>query len=201
MSLFEDRSQAGRNLSEFLKTKIDIDLVVIPYEGAFDIGLEIARDHDAEIEILLSDFIYAPNLSHADIGAVVEDRTLWIEDKLVEELNVDRSYIAKEASRKAESLRKSNPNKSLKYNKTDNIVIASEGLGSGFREAAVAGSLLKKGYNRVFVAAPFRSRNMMADLEKIANGLFYLNEIPFLSSADSCYKQNENKVGIESYKY
>lgn len=201
MSLFDDRSHAGREVSNFLKGKAEVDLVVIPYAGALDIGLEIAKTHNADVEILLSDFISAEDIPYADVGAVVEDGTIWVEDQLVDELDVNRSYIEESAELTSSSLGSNsvglNQNTSLKPNGA--VVIASEGLGSGFREAAVAGSLLKKGFGEVHLVAPFKSRSVMADIEKVVDEVFYLNEIPFLSSPDSCYEKNHKGLEIEDY--
>ena len=201
MSLFDDRNHAGREVSNFLKDKAEVDLVVIPYAEALDIGLEIAKEQNADVEILLSDFISAEDIPYADVGAVVEDGTIWVEDRLVDELGVERSYIEESAELTSSSLGSNsiglNQKTSLKPN--GSAVIASEGLGSGFREAAVAGSLLKKGFREIHLATPFKSRNVMADIENVVDEVFYLKEIPFLSSPDSCYEKNQKGLEIEDY--
>lgn len=199
MSLFDDRGHAGRELSKFLQNKAEIDVVVIPYAEALEIGLEIAREQGAEIEVMISDFISAQDIPYADVGAVVEDGTLWVEDKLVQELDVSRSYIEDAARLTGNDLEKNSIDLRTESKADKKVVIASEGLGSGFREAAVAGSLLKKGFGEIYVAAPFKSRNVMADIETVVNEMFYLKEVPFLSSPDSCYKQNAENQKIENY--
>lgn len=200
MSLFDDRSHAGRELSNFLKEQAKIDIVIIPYEEAFDVGLEIARRHNAELDVMISDFIYAPDIPYADIGAVTEDGTLWVEDRIVKELDVSRSHIEDTARKTEDSMKDMSMDIDHEIDKSGkNVLIASEGLGSGFREAAVTGSLLKQGVENVFLATPFKSRDVMADIESVVDELYYLKEIPFLSSANSCYKQNKKDLKIGQY--
>lgn len=200
MSLFEDRIQAGRELSNFLKDKTTVDLVVIPYIEAFEIGMEIAKENNAEIKIILSDFISAPDIPYGEIGAAAEDGTIWVEDRLVDELEVSRLHIEQKAEALSTSLGEQSITLKPGFNPNKRIIIASEGLGSGFREAAVAGSLLKKGFQKINIATPFKSENVMADIEEVADELFYVKEVPFLSSPNSFYKQDEENIEIAESK-
>lgn len=73
MSLFDDRSHAGRELSNFIQDRTTVDLVVIPYLEALEVGIEIARENNAEVNIMLADYLYNPDTPYCEIGAVVED--------------------------------------------------------------------------------------------------------------------------------
>ena len=78
MSLFDDRSHAGRELSNFIQDRTTVDLVVIPYLEDLEVGIEIARENNAEVNIMLADYLYNPDTPYCEIGAVVEDGTIWV---------------------------------------------------------------------------------------------------------------------------
>lgn len=189
MNLFEDREEAGEELSKFLKEAVDIDHVVVPHPESCQLGLKTAKENGTAISVRLTDFISAPNVPNANIGAVVEDGTIWVDDGLQNELGVSPGHIESSANIKANSLK----NKTLDLNhdgadiRGKNVVIVTDGVNSGFREAAVAGSLLKHSANKIFLASPLKSKNVMADINSVVDGFIALNEIPFVSSIDSCY--------------
>lgn len=199
MSLFDNRSQVGKDLSEFLDNQLEIDLVIVPYPRAFEIGAEIADRNKADIQALFSDFILSNEIPYTEIGAVVEDGTIWIDDRLVQELDLNRSEIEDKASSVTEILEQ----KSLKASRerevgsVKNAVIVSEGLSDGFREAAVAGSLLKRGVENIYLVAPVKSNNVVADIETVVDQIFYLEEIPFLRSRKACYREDRDESKIE----
>lgn len=192
MTLFKNRKQAGEELSNYILGKTRVDTVVVPFPEASEVAKEVADRHNAEIDLRLSDFISSPNSPYADIGAVADDGTIWIEDNLRNELKVTAGYIENTAQIKSNQMQ--NMQKRLRQREIDlrgeNVLIVSDGISSGFREAAIAGSLLKNGSEEIYVAAPFRSRKMMADIESVVDEVFSIIELPFLSCSDAGYDEN-----------
>jgi predicted phosphoribosyltransferase len=201
MNLFENRTQAGQQLAKHLENKIDVETVIIPYFKAYEVVWEVSTHFDADVMPRLADFISSPEAPYAHIGAVAEDGTIWVEDALRKELKVPVSYISNSAKIKSKAL-KSRSAEIYSRRSTDwaskNILIVSDGISSGFREAAVAGSLKKEGAENVYVAAPHISDNMMADLDSVVEEVFYLNKLAFLSSPDACYADKDDKKSEES---
>lgn len=201
MTLFDDRREAGEKLSEHLKEKVEIDAVVVPYPESIDVGLEVASRFSSKIEMRMSDFITSPDKPYAELGAVTEDGTLWVQDDLKRELEVTGSYLENMARIKSNLLKE----KSDKFGKGhdlkgNSVVIVSDGIGNGFREASVAGSLLKEGVENIHVAAPVVSRNIRANILSVVDRIYFIREIPFLSSPDASYKvkasEKRHKSGI-----
>lgn len=193
MELFEDRVEAGKQLSKHLETKIDVDTVVIPYEQSYEVAREVALFFEADVLLRLTEFISSPGTPQTNIGAVVEDDTIWIEDGLKEELDVSSEYIRKSARIKSDTLKTKsteiNPENNIRW-KDRNFLIVSDGISSGFREMAVAGSLMKKGAGEIHVATPQISENTMADLESVTEDVFFLGRPSFISSPEACYVKN-----------
>lgn len=203
MTLFEDRRRAGIELSQNLQDEVEIDTVVVPFPEALEVGLEVARKQGANLDLRLSEFITSPDTPYANIGAVADDNTLWIEDGLRNELGVTSNYIDNEARIKSNAMKERS--KGLKPEevllKGKNVLIVSDGLSSGFREAAITGSVIKKGADRIYVATPIKSKNMMADIDSIVDQFLYIHEVPFLSSPDACYSKNQREADIDYRKH
>jgi predicted phosphoribosyltransferase len=203
MTLFEDRRRAGIELSKNLKDEIEIDTVVVPFPEALEVGLEVARNQGANLDLRLSEFITSPDAPYADIGAIADDNTLWIEDGLRNELGVSSSYIENKARIKSNAMKEQSKklNREEALLKGKNAVIVSDGLSSGFREAAIAGSVMKKGAEKIYVATPVKSENMMADIDSVVDQFLYVHEVPFLSSPDACYEKNRREANINYRKH
>ena len=174
--LFDSRLEAGKELSKHLDKRINVDTVVIPYPEACEIGLEIAHSQDADIMVRLSGFLPAPDFPR-NIGAVAEDGSIYLDDELVENLDVETSYIEGSADLLSDALSASSI--SSEKDCEGVAVIVSDGTGDGFREAAVAGSLLKDGFRDVCVATPVKVSNFRVDLENVVDKMFYLEEVVF----------------------
>jgi predicted phosphoribosyltransferase len=195
MTLFDDRRQAGMELSEYLKNKMVIGTVVVPFPEASEIGAAVAEEHDSDVVLRLSDFISAPEAPSVNIGAVTEDGTFWIEDGLRNELDVPHSHIESSARIKSKSLKEESVTlrEGKRTSMQGEVVIVSDGISSGFREAAVAGSLVKNGVEKAYVVAPVKSRNSMANIESVAEKVFSLHELCFIGSSAACYSQKNRR--------
>lgn len=196
MTMFDDRKDAGEKLAKLLKNKIEVDTVVIPYSEASEVGLELAEALDARVTVRLSEFISAHESPHLRIGAVTEDGTVWIEEDLKNQLEITRKYIENTARIERNSLKKRSA--SLKQHTPDvegeNVVIVSDGMTTGFREAAVAGSLLKNRAKNIYVASPVKSNSLMTDIDTVVDGVFALHELPMLHSPEACYREYPEKI-------
>lgn len=195
MTLFENRRHAGLKLSKYLQNKVEIDKVIVPFPEASDIGIEVAEALESRVELRLTGFIASSDPPYANIGAVADDGTLWIEDSLRREMNVSRGHVENIARIKSNALQKKLDELQQKKGdlKGESVLIASDGLSSGFREAAMAGSALKAGAENIYVAAPVKSEKMMANIEKVAEKTFFIHQVPFLSSSDACYSEDSSE--------
>lgn len=189
MPLFESRTTASKQVAPKIPGDNTIDLILAPYDEARDIAENLSQELEVPFETWKSDFLTCPGNKRINIGAVAEDGTLWIQDSLRTELDVTSDYIQNSSDSKTELLRTRTDEELKQLVEDKNVLIASDGISEGFREAAVAGSLKKKGAKGIFIAAPVVSRTMMSDLRTIVDDLFFAREVPFLHSADQCYRE------------
>jgi putative phosphoribosyl transferase len=100
--MFADRRAAGRQLAGRLHhLRQDEPLVLALPRGGVPIGFEIARELDAPLDLLFVRKIGVPWQPELALGAVVDgaDPQVLINEGLVGELSVDRSYITGETAR------------------------------------------------------------------------------------------------------
>lgn len=199
MNLFESRRKAGKELAGILKDFVEIDVVITPFPEAADIGAAVAKSQDAENIFRPADFIDSPKRPHIHIGAVVDDGTLWIDDGLRQELQVSSDYISEVSREKAETLHEQSSGTGIRRAlKGERVAIVSDGIADGFREAAVAGSLLKESADEIYIVAPFKSRNVMADIGSLATAVMVLKEVPFVRYPGDFYARERKTTGYNS---
>lgn len=94
---FEDRVEAGRLLGRELSGLRGQGAVVLGIpRGGLVVAWELARQIEADLDIVLSHKLGAPGNSELAIGAVAEDGRLFLHQDLVGQLGVDSGYIERE---------------------------------------------------------------------------------------------------------
>ena len=85
-SLFEDRKQAGQRLASVISEKIQDQgksrIVVALPRGGLPIAFEIAKKLKAHIVPLIVRKIGDPNFRETAVGALVEDGSVWIDQRV-----------------------------------------------------------------------------------------------------------------------
>ena len=107
--IFQDRIDAGKRLAKKLswlkqdqlkeerdRRQQSIVILAIPRGGVI-IGDVIATELDAKLDIIVSRKIGAPDNPELAIGAVMPDGSYFLNQRLVNMLNVPQDYIQKEA--------------------------------------------------------------------------------------------------------
>ena len=94
---FEDRVEAGRLLGRELSGLRGQRAVVLGIpRGGLVVARELARQIEADLDIVLSHKLGAPGNPELAIGAVAEDGRLFLHQDLVGQLSVDSGYIERE---------------------------------------------------------------------------------------------------------
>ena len=94
---FEDRVEAGLLLGRELSGLRGQGAVVLGIpRGGLVVARELARQIDADLDIVLSHKLGAPGNPELAIGAVAEDGRLFLHQDLVGQLGVDSGYIERE---------------------------------------------------------------------------------------------------------
>ncbi|HJX23994.1 MAG TPA: phosphoribosyltransferase [Candidatus Bathyarchaeia archaeon] len=174
MKLFANRIEAGRRLASALADFISRDGIVLAIpRGGVAVGFEVALALGLPLDVIVPRKIGAPNNPELAIGAMTEDGTVILDDKLVSYLGVSEAYIKKESEnqsleieRRLRLYRGDVPRPNLKNR---DVVIVDDGIATGSTMKAALASVRKSGAKRIVVAIPVGPPSTIRELEKEAD--------------------------------
>jgi putative phosphoribosyl transferase len=180
MTLFADRVDAGKRLAQDLKAHVSKDAVVLAIpRGGVVVGYEVAKALVLSLDVIIPRKIGAPNNPELAIGAMTEDGTILLDDRLVDYLNVSQEYIEEESeAQKAEIHRRLRlyrgaiPYPSLKGRE---VILIDDGIATGSTMKAALASVRKRGAKSVIIAIPVGPPSTIRELEKEADRVVCLH--------------------------
>jgi predicted phosphoribosyltransferase len=181
MEPFSDRIDAGRQLAAALKDAVGKDAIVLAIpRGGVVVGFEVAQTLNILLDLIIPRKIGAPNNPELAIGAVTEDGTIILDDKLVQYLQVSKQYVKEESERQRLEIerrlklyRGDAPYPSLKNRE---VVIVDDGVATGSTMKAAVVSVRKRGAKTIMVAVPVGPSSTVEELKKEADDVVCLHE-------------------------
>jgi predicted phosphoribosyltransferase len=172
--LFADRVEAGRRLASALariSSKGAIALA-IP-RGGVVVGFEVAQALVIPLDLIIPRKIGAPDNPELAIGAVAENGTIILDDRLVKYLQVSENYIRTESEkqkleikRRLRLYRGDAPYPNIKDRE---VIVLDDGVATGYTMKAALASVRKKGAKAVIIAVPVGPRSTIDELAKEAD--------------------------------
>ena len=103
--MFKDRLQAANELADIIASKHYSDPIIyaIP-RGGIEIGFSLAKRLKCRLNTITSKKLRAPNQPELAIGAIAQDGTTYIDNNLIESLQINESYIENEKKKKLSKL-------------------------------------------------------------------------------------------------
>lgn len=195
--MFKNRNEAAKILSESLKNpEPEVDRVVATSPSGLKTAEKVAKELDLPLSTLMSVNITAPGGKSPVLGAVSQEGTIWLDDAMIDEFMVERSYIQEIAGREKEKLRDAiqekglNPAENLK---SEDILLVTDGVSSGMKTAASLGACMKKGVERRIVATPFISQHARGKISGLADEIRCVREPRFVASVKDGYVSKPNQ--------
>lgn len=172
--VFENRRDAGIQLAaKLLEYEGQGTVVLAIPNGGVPVGLEVATVLKASFDVVIARKIPMPLNPEAGFGAVADDGTIILNDELVKRLGLSAQQISFQVS----EVRARISQRSLLYHgerpltsvtgKT--VLIADDGLASGFTMMAAAESVRRRRPREIVIAVPAASANAVSQVEKIAD--------------------------------
>jgi putative phosphoribosyl transferase len=188
--IFQNRIDAGEKLAKRLswlkqdrlkeeRSQQSIIILAIPRGGVI-IGDVIASELDAKLDVVVSRKIGAPNNPELAIGAVMPDGSYFINQEIVNMLNIPEEYIQiqaheqiKEIDRRLMSYRGS---KEYDNEFEDKIaVLVDDGIATGATMLASAQWIKNKQHcKKLVIAVPVAPRKILDDLNQLADEVIVL---------------------------
>jgi len=170
---------AGKRLASALtRFKSKDTLVLAIPRGGVVVGFEISKALGVPLDIIVPRKIGAPDNPELAIGAVTEDGTTILNERLVNDLGVSEDFIKEESERqrveierRLESYRGDAPYPSLK-NRV--VIIVDDGIATGYTMKAALASVRKKGAKAVVIAIPVGPPSTIKELERVTDHVICL---------------------------
>ena len=173
--LFEDRRDAGRQLSERL-SELDLgdDILVLALpRGGVPVGYEVASALDAPLDIFVTRKIGAPGNPEFAIGAVASDGTLVLDENVIRGFGISDDYVETERKRQLDEVerrmaayRGDRPRPEIRGR---TIILVDDGVATGATVRASLQALRQSEPGRLILAVPIGPAQTIQELRSLAD--------------------------------
>lgn len=179
MGLFLDRVEAGRRLATALKGAVSKDAIVLAIpRGGVVVGHMVAHALGIPLDVIIPKKIGAPDNPELALGAIMEDGTTILDERLIQLLQVSKHYIAEESKkqrmeieRRLKLYRGDAPYPVLKNRE---VVIVDDGIATGSTMKAALSSVRKRGAKKIIIAVPVGPESTIRELKDEADSVVCL---------------------------
>lgn len=192
MKYFKDREEAGRKISqEFIDRGLSLvkPIVLGIPRGGVPLGYPMARELEAEFDAVVVRKLPIPQNPEAGFGAVTLDKTVLLNDELLNQIFlsetekeriIDRVY--EEVLRRSKEYR---GNKSFPDLKKRSVIITDDGLASGYTMLAAIRFCRKKEPKEIIAVSPVAHRGSYEMIKKKVDDIFVLHvsDLPYFAVA------------------
>lgn len=191
---FVDRQEAGIKLSQKLnqyRNQPKTIVLAIP-RGGVVIGRVLADKLNLPLDIVVSKKIGAPKNSELAIGAVDEDGEMVLNEYLVAQLNVGKSYLQQQVKLKKEEIKRClnlfRRGKPALVLKNKRVILADDGIATGATLEAAINWLKKKKIKEIILAVPLASPESLAKLKGVVDKTIVISKPVNFTAVNQFYK-------------
>ena len=198
---FNDRVEAGFLLALELKKYKGKDTVILGIpRGGVVVAKALAEELKANLDIVITRKIGAPDNPEFAIGAISEDGSLFINEAAGYELTSHKAFIENEKKKqlavikeRSNIFRKVKPKINLKEKI---VIVTDDGLATGATMQATLWSIRKELPKKIIVAVPVASEDSLARIENDADEIVCLRLPQFFAAVGQFYR-NFDQVSDE----
>lgn len=169
--MFRNRLDAGRQLAQRLRSyQLLNPLVLAIPRGGVVIGAVLARELHAELDIVLSRKIRAPDQPELALGAVAEDGQMYLNpqvegvaESLEDYLAEERLHQMNEIARRQELYRRFRPAAPIKGR---TVIVTDDGIATGATMLAALHVLREQNADQVIVAVPVAAHERLVQVRR-----------------------------------
>jgi putative phosphoribosyl transferase len=195
-TLFRDRKDAGRRLAERLARYRGEDSVVLALpRGGVPVGYEVARALKAPLDVFIARKLGAPNQPELGIGAVAQDGSRVLNERIIEEIGVSEEYIErvaaeeiKEAERRIKLFRGERPKPEVRER---TAILVDDGIATGVTTRAAIEALRRRDPRRLVLAVPVCATHAAESLRREVDKLICLEAPSNLMAIGLWYRHFE----------
>ena len=195
--MYENRQEAGRALAERLKKlqtegKIVYPVVVALPRGGIPVGLEIAKELKAPLDLLFVKKIPSPGNEELAIGSVSENGIVFLNQEMIQRLGIDENYIQEKGIEKIQEMARLRDK--YKYEpiplEGKDVILVDDGIATGASMYLAAQSVARDLPRSIIIAAPVapNDENVLNMLKSVSHHLEILETPDMFMSVGKWYK-------------
>lgn len=190
--LFDDRADAGRQLARALDTyRSSNPLVLAIPRGALPIGRIVADALSGSLDVVLVRKLGAPNNPEFAIGSVGESGHMIVAE-YAERAGADSRYIADEAARQLETIRRRRAMFDRDHAPISpagrTVIVVDDGLATGATMTAALHEVRARKPAKLVCAVPVGSPDAVARVRPLCDALVCLSIEPDFSGVGQFYR-------------
>jgi len=193
---FNDRKDASIQLIDTLPLELlsENETVIIGVsEGGVYFADLLAKKVDAQMDILLTEAILAPNNSELAIAMISETEEVVIHKALTDAFDINEDYVYSEAHRKYEEevlsyVYKYRKGKDLISLEGKYVVLTDECIETGLTMMVALKSVIARGAKNIYIATPILDKAVYENLLSVCDGVFCPHKIQDYISIEYYYK-------------
>jgi putative phosphoribosyl transferase len=196
---FKDRKDAASQLIETLPIDVlakNKTVIIGVSEGGVYFADQIAKEVDAQLDILLTAPILAPNNPDLAIAMISETEEVVMHKALIDSFGINEDYVYSEAHRKYEEevlayVYKYRKGKDLISLKGKYVVLADECIETGLTMMVALKSVIARGAKNIYIATPILDKAVYQNLLTVCDGVFCPHKIQDYISIEYYYENFE----------
>lgn len=204
--MFANRTSAGEQLAELLAERgVEADVILAVPRGGLPVGRAVADALERPLDIVAARKIGAPHNPELAIGAVSSGGSVWLNEHLIEQLDVPDTYVDEGIDREQENARakidryrSDRPPLDLSE-KT--VLIVDDGVATGATTIACIREARDSGASRVFLAVPVAPPDSLKRLEAEANDVIAVETPHDFGAVGQFYREFNQVTDEEAIEY
>lgn len=205
--MFKDRNEAGRKLGQAISKKgykAKPVVLAIP-RGGVVVGYQVAQELGCPLDIIVPRKIGAPHDPEYAIGAVAQDGSMVLDQKVVQSLGISSSYLEEEKKREIQEIerrmRMYRKNLAEPQIEGKTAIIVDDGIATGSTIKAAIISVKKKNPALLVVAVPVSSPDSVAEIKPLVDDMVVLATPSYFAAVGQFYQDfgqtsDEEVIGL-----
>ena len=191
--MFKDRNEAGVKLAEKLrlyKGNGNVIVLAIP-RGGVQVGHEISRFLNAQLDIIVTKKICLPDDEEFAIGSVAPDKKVMLNEEAIRIYNVPQDYIKEKTKKISKEIerryRAYKGNYNLQNLKNKIVILTDDGVATGFTIRAAIGYIKAQNPEKIILAVPVSPLDFSNQIRKEVDEFVCLHSTNLFSSIGQFY--------------
>ena len=191
--MFKNRTDAGQKLAHILDDHdTEADIVLAIPRGGLPSGRVVADYLQIPLDIVSARKIGAPQTPELAVGAVASDGTVWLNETLIDELEIEDTYLEDQIEHQRQAaldkVKRYRGDRPLREYSGKTVLIVDDGVATGATTIACIRQIKNAGADRVVLAVPVAPPDTIETLQSEADEVICVESPPHFGAVGQFYE-------------